>query len=230
MASVKILFGGQEMQAYRLDQPQVRVGRDESCDIHIDNLGISRSHCQFEKAPGGYVVRDLNSANGTFVNGKRIQEHTLTNNDQVLIGKFTLIFMEDGREPEIAASTGGTQKAEEVDGAGGFDQMHTYVMDGAAIRERLMSGEGAPGAGPKTRRARPAAQDQGGGSKIVLMLALITLVVLLGIAGFLVYQFMQQEAGDTDDLFQDTPAATSTDTGAETGQNQEAATEETTAP
>ena len=43
MASVKLMFGGQEVGTYKLDQPTVVAGRDERCGIHIDNLGIAKT-------------------------------------------------------------------------------------------------------------------------------------------------------------------------------------------
>jgi hypothetical protein len=96
----------------------------------------------------------MNSANGTYVNGKRIGEHYLNDGDEVLIGKHTLKYNAHGTvEPATAPAQAG--------GAGDDlqDALHTYVMDGARIRERLAEmggpggeGEAAPAKPPGTSR------------------------------------------------------------------------------
>ena len=181
MASIKILFGGEQVKVYRLDKSEVCVGRDEACEVHIDNLGISRRHCQFENTAGVYQVRDLNSSNGTFVNGKKITQHSLQNNDQVLIGKYTMIFLDDGADPAVATSTAagepGSSSGASGGIGGGFDQMHTYVMDGAQIRERLLQGD--EGAAKPKQPTVPVVAPGGGATKTILIMALITLLLLV---------------------------------------------------
>ena len=58
------------------------VGREPSCDIHIDNLGISRNHCAFVTKGEAFLVQDLNSSNGTYVNGQKITERFLNDGDE----------------------------------------------------------------------------------------------------------------------------------------------------
>ena len=135
-ATITIIFGGQEQQTFPLDKPSIVVGRDASCDIQIDNLGISRNHCQFLRRGSAYVVQDMNSSNGTFVNGKRIAEHYLNDQDEVIVGKYTLKFRND----EQAAQAQAVEQKEVP------DTLNTYVMDGTKIQEQLarMRGQGAP--------------------------------------------------------------------------------------
>ena len=52
------------------------VGKDNDCNLRFDQPEISRKHCEIKPHGGGYIVVDLNSANGTFVNGKRITQPT----------------------------------------------------------------------------------------------------------------------------------------------------------
>ncbi|MCX7803557.1 MAG: FHA domain-containing protein [Planctomycetota bacterium] len=154
-ATVTIIFGGQEQQTFALEKPSTVVGRDPTCDIQIDNLGISRNHCQFLRRGSAYVVQDMNSSNGTFVNGKRIAEHYLNDQDEVVIGKYTLKFRND----EQAAQAQAAEKKEVP------DTLNTYVMDGAKIQEQLarMRGQTAPApgrpAGPMTARDFAKAMD-----------------------------------------------------------------------
>jgi predicted component of type VI protein secretion system len=130
MASVTVIFGGQEQKVYELDKPRMVVGREPSCEIHIDNLGISRNHCAFVNKADAFVIQDLGSSNGTYVNGRKITEHFLNDADEVIIGKYTLRFK---NETQAAAVSSKGVSAE----AGVPDTLNTYVMDGAKIQEQL---------------------------------------------------------------------------------------------
>jgi ABC-type multidrug transport system ATPase subunit/pSer/pThr/pTyr-binding forkhead associated (FHA) protein len=70
----------------------VYIGRSEDSDIVLDSLIVSRKHAVVEKKKNGtFLIRDLDSSNGTFVNGKRISTPTpLSENDIILIGRFKL--------------------------------------------------------------------------------------------------------------------------------------------
>jgi hypothetical protein len=84
------VFAGQR---YVLGSDIVTVGRHEASDVFLDDVSVSRHHGIFTKtASGRYTVRDLNSLNGTYVNGVRVEETTLHSGDEVQIGKFKLIF------------------------------------------------------------------------------------------------------------------------------------------
>ena len=155
MAKVMISFGGETLGEYPVEEPAAVVGRDAGCHIRIDNLGVSRAHCQIIKRAEGYVLQDMNSANGTFVNGSRVGEQLLKEGDEILVGKYTLKFSHE------AAATPAPQHA--ADQADMGDGIHTYVMDGEKIRERLgqmQAGGGPPEAQPErakdaTRRIPP---------------------------------------------------------------------------
>ena len=56
MASVTVVFGGQEQKTYQLDKAKIVVGREPTCEIPIDNLGISRQHCAFTSTRNGHRV------------------------------------------------------------------------------------------------------------------------------------------------------------------------------
>ena len=106
MASLSIIFGGQEERTAALDKPKLVVGRDPTCDIQIENLGISRQHCAFVLRGETYVVQDLGSSNGTYVNGRKITEHFLNHDDEVVIGKYTLKFKNDAQPAPAPAAVG----------------------------------------------------------------------------------------------------------------------------
>jgi predicted component of type VI protein secretion system len=105
------------IETYTCTQPEVIVGRDPAADIVIDNPGISRQHMKFVKNAGGtYVVTDLGSKNGIFLNGELIQEEPVRNNDVLVLGKFTLrigIQKDEAVRPDRPAPAG---SADDIDG------------------------------------------------------------------------------------------------------------------
>ncbi|MFH1736832.1 MAG: FHA domain-containing protein, partial [Actinomycetota bacterium] len=60
--------------------------------IAVPDPGISRHHADIRLEDGRYIITDLGSTNGTFVNGKRIAEARLKNGDKIGVGKVKLIF------------------------------------------------------------------------------------------------------------------------------------------
>jgi predicted component of type VI protein secretion system len=161
-ATVTVIFGGQEQKTIPLDRPKLVVGREPTCEIHIDNLGISRQHCAFSARGDAFVVQDLGSSNGTFVNGRKITEHFLNDADEVVIGKYTLKFKNDAQAAPAAAAKPAAE-------AGVPDTLNTYVMDGAKIQEQLAKmragGPGAGGAAAGSGSAAPAAPAVGATAK-----------------------------------------------------------------
>jgi pSer/pThr/pTyr-binding forkhead associated (FHA) protein len=74
------------------------VGRHENSDLLLDDVSVSRHHAIFTRTGSGRItLRDLNSLNGTYVNGTRVEETTLHSADEVQIGKFKLVFWEATR-------------------------------------------------------------------------------------------------------------------------------------
>jgi len=69
------------------------VGRHENSAILLDDVSVSRNHAVFTKTASGRItVRDLNSLNGTYVNGARVDEMALRSADEIQIGKYKLVF------------------------------------------------------------------------------------------------------------------------------------------
>lgn len=73
------------------DKAEIAIGRDTVNDLCIDNLAASSRHARLYKGPDDkYAVEDLNSTNGTFVNGKQVMTQVLDDNDLISIGKHTI--------------------------------------------------------------------------------------------------------------------------------------------
>lgn len=73
------------------DKPQVHVGRGRECELCLNGKGISTRHCRFSQVPGGIVVEDLGSTNGTYVNRQRIQGPVMvTTRDEIIVAMYEL--------------------------------------------------------------------------------------------------------------------------------------------
>ncbi len=90
MIKLTVRFGGELVKKYELEQQLITIGRDPDCEVHIDNLGVSRKHAQIEHQGGVFVLTDLASNNGTFVRGDRIVTYNLNHGDEFNIGKFVI--------------------------------------------------------------------------------------------------------------------------------------------
>ena len=78
------------------------VGRDPDCDVVLSSRSVSRRHAVVEKESAGWVVRDLGSANGLFVEGKRLSLAPLETGSSLRFGDVEAVF--DGGGPHRAAS------------------------------------------------------------------------------------------------------------------------------
>lgn len=78
---------------FLLDTDVVTVGRHPDSDIFLDDISVSRRHATFTRTANGYVISDLGSLNGSYVNRDRIDNDVvLSGGDEVQIGKYRLIF------------------------------------------------------------------------------------------------------------------------------------------
>jgi len=93
---------GRPDRVYPLEGEEVVVGRDpRAAQLELGNVSVSRRHCRFVMAPGGAIVEDLGSQNGTMVNGSRVERHELKTGDVVGVGKFALVYLAEGREAQV---------------------------------------------------------------------------------------------------------------------------------
>lgn len=90
-----IITGDAAGSRFELEKEVTTAGRDEVSDVLLDDVSVSRHHAIFTRTASGRVtLRDLNSLNGTYVNGARVEETTMHSADEVQIGKFKLVFWE----------------------------------------------------------------------------------------------------------------------------------------
>jgi general secretion pathway protein A len=95
-----------------LNRPRMVLGRDESCDISLDSRYVSRFQNLFLETPEGWMLIDLSSTNGCFVNGRRIREHRLRDGDLIAVGHHQMRFAGPNGKVRTAVPA---QHAEEAD-------------------------------------------------------------------------------------------------------------------
>ena len=96
MLSVLLKLQNTVIKEFKTDQNEIIIGRDPNNDIQIDNIAISRKHARIVKNPNDYIIEDMNSVNGIFIDGKKINKKFLKTNDEIIIGKYSLqIILED---------------------------------------------------------------------------------------------------------------------------------------
>lgn len=88
--------------AFQLIKKVINIGRDESNDLVIDNLRVSRIHAQIRDIGGSHVLFDLDSTVGTKVNNRRISQHTLSTGDVIEIADVSLIYNLDSENSDLS--------------------------------------------------------------------------------------------------------------------------------
>jgi pSer/pThr/pTyr-binding forkhead associated (FHA) protein len=91
-----VSIDGVVIKEVQLTKDRTTLGRRPYNDIVIDNLAVSGEHAVLQMSGADVFLEDLNSTNGTYVNGKAIKKQQLQNGDTVEIGKYKIKFVHDG--------------------------------------------------------------------------------------------------------------------------------------
>lgn len=91
-------------QTIYLDKPVVSIGRQLSNDIILNDLHVSREHCLIRSEGEQYVIEDLNSANGTYVNGERVTKSPLKEGSLIKVGNSLFRFRVQNPDESLASS------------------------------------------------------------------------------------------------------------------------------
>ena len=103
MPTLKLTFKNKTLQKYPVQKGySLTIGRKRNNDIIIENLAVSSHHAKIDSVGDGFVLIDLQSKNGSFVNEQRVSSHWLKEGDAISIGKHSLIFgySEDEESPD----------------------------------------------------------------------------------------------------------------------------------
>lgn len=137
MAKLVLLQGG-EATPFSLTGRESTIGRHPDCEVQLHSNMVSRKHARVQRDGGGYVIEDLGSGNGTFVNGQRIEERTpLAHLDRIKLGPVLLRF-----ESESSVGAGSALESH-LTGTGQFVvDLATEEEDSATIMGSAGHGSG----------------------------------------------------------------------------------------
>ncbi|WP_348755821.1 FHA domain-containing protein [uncultured Aquincola sp.] len=111
MGKLVVSLDGVVIKEVQITKDKTTLGRRPYNDIVIDNLAVSGEHAVLQMVGADVFIEDLNSTNGTYINGKAIKKQLLAHNDTVEIGKYKIKYLvEEGNEYEktMVVRPGGT--------------------------------------------------------------------------------------------------------------------------
>lgn len=95
-AMLVVVRGPNAGARYLLDRDTTVIGRHPDCEIFLHDVTVSRRHSEVRREDGTFVLADLGSLNGSYVNGERAEERVLRSGDEVQIGRFKLLYLAAG--------------------------------------------------------------------------------------------------------------------------------------
>lgn len=109
---VKVTINSNELYSCGFAEKEVVIGRGSDCQILLENAGVSRNHAKLLRDGDSLRVVDLHSGNGTFVNGRQVEQAEVAAGDTLRIGKFTLyVKLSDQPLDALQPSTSGASEA-----------------------------------------------------------------------------------------------------------------------
>ena len=101
MGKLVVSLDGVVIKEVQITKDKTTLGRRPYNDIVIDNLAVSGEHAVLQMVGQDVFIEDLNSTNGTYINGKAVKKQLLAHNDTVEVGKYKIKFMvDDGTDYE----------------------------------------------------------------------------------------------------------------------------------
>ncbi|MFH1615444.1 MAG: FHA domain-containing protein [Planctomycetota bacterium] len=101
--SVVLLKKNGTHRSFPLPSSVTVIGRRQDCELCVPLMTISRRHCEINHDQGSLKLRDLNSRNGTYVNGKRVEESEVKAGDYIQLGPVIFALQIDGVPADIKA-------------------------------------------------------------------------------------------------------------------------------
>ena len=159
MARLVLSLDSQVMAEYNMNKERYTIGRLPDNDIRIDNAAVSGHHSLIINILNDSFLEDLNSTNGTYVNGKLIKKHALQHGDVITVGHHQLRFVEDDEQQDEFEKTMVIQPS-----ARPLEKLRTAMSDSQidgepapAAAAALASGAAEPAS--QTGKSRAAAVD-----------------------------------------------------------------------
>jgi pSer/pThr/pTyr-binding forkhead associated (FHA) protein len=139
MQAVLVMFRNDgERRSFSISREMTVIGRRQDCDLMIPLGEISRKHCRIIRDGDSLRLEDLGSSNGTFHNGRRVQEAVLSAGDTIQVGPVAFVVQLDGQpeEEDMRPHTGGAGAALDDD-----DELETLSDDGEPTPGRELDAE-----------------------------------------------------------------------------------------
>lgn len=154
MARLILSLDGQVLAEFNMSKERYTVGRLQDNDIRIDNPTVSGHHSLVINILNDSFLEDLNSTNGTYVNGRLIKKHALQNGDVVTIGRHQLRFVDGAADDEDEfASTMVIERQ-----AGGMEALARAAAVSASLNGNGAAAESVPAAAGRPAGADPASK------------------------------------------------------------------------
>lgn len=103
VAKLILSMDGLVLKEIPLAKQRLTIGRKPHNDVQIDNLAVSGEHCVVVTILDDSFLEDLNSTNGTYVNGQPVKKHVLENRDIIELGKYRLKYMKEDEDEDFEA-------------------------------------------------------------------------------------------------------------------------------
>lgn len=157
MARLVLSLDGQVLAEYNMQKERYTVGRLPDNDVRIDNPAVSGHHSLVINILNDSFLEDLNSTNGTYVNGKLVKKHALQHGDVITIGHHQLRFVDDDKEDSDDDEFEKTMiiRPGSQTGAPSMDNVQNAVRAAGAAPERAMDSTAVVEDEVKGRLARP---------------------------------------------------------------------------
>ncbi|HMS28003.1 MAG TPA: FHA domain-containing protein [Burkholderiaceae bacterium] len=104
MAKLIVTLDDNLINVVSIDKNRMTLGRRPYNDVMVDNLAVSGEHAAIQAIGSEFYVEDLNSTNGTYINGKKVKRQILQTGDQIELGKYILKYINEATETKDAAS------------------------------------------------------------------------------------------------------------------------------
>ena len=126
-----VTFGTNVIESRRIDKDKITIGRDDTNDIVLNNPTISREHSEINFSDGIISIKDLGSANGTFINNVKMDEAVLDIGDEIVVGKY-MIKLKSARslDPELDLSFQSSEEGKSTD-------IETFRVDDKTRKQML---------------------------------------------------------------------------------------------
>jgi len=152
MAKLILKFEDRVLKEIPVGAAMVKIGRVPDNTVMIDNPAVSSHHARVFRDGDSFVLEDLQSTNGTFVNDNRVTRHTLANGDTIAVGKHRLVF-ERGPQEEAVAEAAPSEEAPVLPELGG-----TVFLDTKAQRDLMAKIQAQAAAQGQAAPAAPTAK------------------------------------------------------------------------